>query len=52
MDYSKEAKQKVMLYCLYYNIALRPMRVLDAEELAMYKAFIESKKKIIKKSIL
>ncbi|EMS84093.1 hypothetical protein LEP1GSC073_2711 [Leptospira noguchii str. Cascata] len=35
-----------------FNIALRPMRDLDPEELAMYKAFIESKKKIIKKSIL
>ncbi len=51
MDYSKEAKQTSAILPLL-NITLRPMRVLDAEELAMYKAFIESKKKIIKKSII
>ncbi|EMK02915.1 hypothetical protein LEP1GSC166_1860 [Leptospira kirschneri] len=34
-----------------FNIPLSPMRDLDPEELAMYEAFIESKKKLIKKSI-
>ncbi|WP_078130655.1 hypothetical protein [Leptospira alexanderi] len=36
----------------FIDVSPRPMRDLDSEELAKYNAFIDSKKKIIKKSIL